>query len=476
MRKILYFILLFTFSIALAQGPGKAAPVSGKLEEQKDEDLVDESKPEVEGKPFLFVIPFQSELLTKLENDQASKLMLQVGSKQLDYKLVLSSLEDFKGIKRKVVSVTLEIVKVGQNMKVRAVMKDISTGVKLRFRERNRVSKRSLIREINIVLELLFMSEDEIKEQELKKQREKKFKKRFSGSTTVPDNGLAAFKLRILGLKKNIKNKFEKLEDESKDEEGDEGEDETQTAIVKKKKKEEDPDDGSLLQKRVWVYFDSITAGILNQNTNTAKSFVAGTPILLNTSVPYLSATYSKGVYLDVEQNYYALGSIGIGQTMTDLKEENAKITGNVDMYMDITASAGINFSSIKAMIDGGVRVESLNYINVLDGTGTGLQPLTNNVILIQLGVTKKIAFYNRELLARLILKIPVMTMSSDDSITDGGGFTGTGFGFSFKAPSIYWNWLNLEFTMESSRYTVANIYEETIDSTMIGFKGYYDF
>ncbi len=444
---------------------------------QKDENLVDESKPEEEGKPFLFIIPFQSDFLTKLENDQASKLLLQVGSKQLDYKLVLSSLEDFKGLKRKVVSVELEIKKVGMTMEVTALMKDVSTNFQLRKKTRHRVNKRSLIREINIVLELLFLSEDEIMEREQKEERDKKFKKRFSNSLIVPDNGLAAFRARIRALKKNIKIKFKELEEEeNKDEEEDEEDNQT-NMIAKKPKEDPDKDNNSLFGKRIWVYFDSLSAGVMNQNTNMTKQFAAiGEPLDLNTNVPYLTAAYTKGVYLDVDKDYYAIGTIGIGQSFTQVKEvQGAEVNGDISMFFDMSASAGYNLKDIKLMVDAGLRLHGINYIS-LEKSGSGLEPISNTVLFFQGGVTKKFAYYNREIELRGIVKIPVMTFSSDDSIANGGGFSGLGYGFSVKTPKIYWNWLNLQFEMEKSSYTVASIFKETVDNTMVSFKGFYDF
>lgn len=116
---------------------------------------------------YLVLKPFETNLVNSFEQNQITKIMLQVSSKQKTYHLLMMDVRVLNDEqKANITELSLNVLKQDDLYLVEAELTDIKKNKKIKIRRVRDIERKDLQRTIYLVLESLFDIEDEKKNSE----------------------------------------------------------------------------------------------------------------------------------------------------------------------------------------------------------------------------------------------------------------------------------------------------------------------
>jgi hypothetical protein len=464
----------------MIQVPADLEALQRESEEIRREIIENMNPEDVENKPQLFVRPFIDKKFDSQEIRQVNKIMLQVSTKQIQYHMMLSKEERLKGSKKEVHILDLKVDQRGKLYRVRAELRDLKKG-QLRNKYSLKNFKRpELYRKIQVVLEILFLSEL----QKLIEKEERLQKAKDRGKKPKPfDSGLDAFRKRILEIKKKLQNKlsaFDKKrkkdkqqeEEDDKDKEDEEEEEEEEVAkAAKSKKKVKNLARKNKKKKRpVYEEFSYFSTGSRIQDSITGDQFDPNQePFKVFTQVPHLSLAYIRGQYLDTASTYFWVVEAEMGRLVKEF-------TKTIDHYMRLQLGVGYDPKSnpLYAKLD--FERENFNFFNLVT-IGGELQPANNTITWANVSLGTKFKVMSTRTLRLIGSFGTLMALDSNyESFNNTTTVTGTKINVKILLENLWRRFgANFEYSLVTVEAVGPNEFVN-IDGTQMLFSGIYTF
>lgn len=113
---------------------------------------------------YLVLKPFETKLVNSFEQNQITKIMLQVASKQKTYHLLMMDVRTLDEEQRaNITELNLNVEKVEESYVIEAELMDIKKNKKVKMRRVKDIERKDLQRAIYLILESLFELDEEKK-------------------------------------------------------------------------------------------------------------------------------------------------------------------------------------------------------------------------------------------------------------------------------------------------------------------------
>jgi hypothetical protein len=162
-------------------------------------------------KKFILIQPFKTPYLEFLDEDRVNKIILRATTKQTEYELAMTNLDDFEKAKVPVFQVQLQLEKIKDKeiYEARALLVDMKNKKLVNKVEELRIPRIELLRRIEELLNRLFLQPvPEVK----KRVRPVRVKNSPIDQAALNENkALVNFRDRIMDLKFGVQDKFEEI-------------------------------------------------------------------------------------------------------------------------------------------------------------------------------------------------------------------------------------------------------------------------
>jgi len=315
---------------------------------------------------FVVIRPVSNDFLNQQDTSTANKTMLRVATKQQQYHLTLVQDVNFEKAKLKITSMELYIEPVGVLYSINAKLVNLNDGKEVVNLKRGPFRKNHLQREIQKILEQLFVDVEDVRE-ESEPELKPIIKKVTAKQTRPDDSGLKAFQQRILDLKKLLMDKFNSLKKEKEEEEEESDEEkeedknnqnaEAKETQIKKKIAEKDDLEPEIKEKMEEFNFLGLGYWVHDVNAN----YIIDT----NTYVPLINITYNRGFFFDKKKNFFHIYGIKYGSLLDQYEIE-------IEPSMNIMAGVGATHYPWNITGEFHLAYHTMSF-GTLDSSGAGI-------------------------------------------------------------------------------------------------------
>lgn len=445
------------------EGQQNTAPVAQTLQQEletRSEEVQDVSK------MFLMIRPFSCPAgLPAAVCQQISRILIQTSSKQTFYQIMLTPNGSYKIMKGVFHEVELQITKVnGVHYEIDATLKNLKKNKLLKTVGKRNVTQGNLIHNVDIAIELLFADLPSIIEEDTKPapppvKKVMTLKEKVilqARESPVDDQGLDAFKKRIMQIKSGLDVKTvevaERIEEEEK-----ELEEETNPAATKKPPKNlsmEAVAPGEKKKSIPLVWFQDLFVGYSKRNQESTETLINNVAFQVKADLTYIWVHYSRGFYIDQAKKHTFEGRFAYG------KLNNAPENIELPDYYSFHLNYGYDFQNPKLLLKTGLYQEPIDFVS-LPIIGEGLKAGRIQTRWIPLSGRLENELWNKQFFWTFYYHHLFSGQSSYESLKS-ASYSGNKIGANIEVANVWKNFglsVNLEtLTIESQGERAFNI------------------
>lgn len=385
--------------LSWSQDPKTVAQTTQQELETRSDEVANPSKMYLMIRPFICPSHLPSAVC-----QQISRILIQTASKQTVYQIMLTPLGDYKIQKGIYHEVDLKIDKVtGTLYEINATLKNLKKDKVLKTVGKQNVNQGNLIHNTDLAIELLFAELAEILEEDLKPlpppvKKVMTLKEKVilqARESPIDDQGLDAFKKRIMKIKSGLETKTvelaERLEEEN----------DLKDKTPKKNKlfakplsnlSEESMPPPPKKKSPPFIWFQDVFVGYRKRNLESTEGLANNVAFKVKTDLSYVWTSYGRGLYLDQEKKHALDARLVYG------KLNNAPENIELPSYYSLHLNYGYDFQDPKLLTKIGAYLEPIDFVS-LPEIGEGLKPGRIQAIWIPISGRIENEYWNREFL-----------------------------------------------------------------------------